>query len=259
LRETESPVSMAEENTMQFTLNASMPALGIVVPPANPTIEPELARLISQEARLFAARLPVMPGTTLEQRNAAYVSHYEAAVGSFGSLSIAAMVIGLTGPSYRLGPVGDDELAVRLSTIAGTSVQTASGAIRAALLAIGAKRLCLFSPYPDWLTAHAVAYWTDAGFSVIQVVKVSEIFRAYELTSEEVRAALDGVDQTKIDAVVMSGTGMLTLPVLVGARAIGTKPLLSSNLCCSWWLSRQGGVPPSELFKTVAPELVAAA
>ena len=40
---------------------------GVLVPPANPTVEPELARCVDSKIALFAARFPVMPGTALEQ------------------------------------------------------------------------------------------------------------------------------------------------------------------------------------------------
>ena len=77
---------------------AKGPALGLVVPPANPTIEPEMARLVPSGARLFATRLPVFPGD-LKDRNRAYLGAYEAAFADFGSLRLQAHVIGLTGPS----------------------------------------------------------------------------------------------------------------------------------------------------------------
>ncbi len=140
---------------------------------------------------LYAARFAVMPGTTLEERNRRYLGQYRDAVKAFGDLALAAMVIGLTGPSYRLLAAGDIELARELTALAGgTPVTTASRAIAEALAALGARRLCLFSPYPDWLTDEAVAYWRDAGHDVVQVVKVSETFRAYQLTNDEIAAAL---------------------------------------------------------------------
>ena len=236
---------------------ASLPALGLIVPSANPTIEPEMARLLPSGARLFATRLPVMPDTTLEQRNRAYIDTYEPAVRSFGSLKLAGAVIGLTGPSYRLGPQRDADLAATLSKAAGSPVETASGAIRLALTAIGARRICLFSPYPAWLTDEAAGYWQAAGCEIAQVVKVSETFRAYELTSDEVAAALHRVDASAIDAIVMSGTGMITLPALA-ARSASGPPLLSSNVCCAWWLMQTASVPPSALFLKAAPSLAAA-
>lgn len=235
------------------------PWAGVLVPPANPSVEPELQRLLMPAMTLYAARFAVMPGTSLEERNRRYLDQYREAVTAFGDLGLAAMVIGLTGPSYRLLSAGDIDLTRELTRIAGgTPVTTASRAIAEALTALGARRLCLFSPYPDWLTAEAVAYWRDAGHDVVQVVKVSETFRAYQLTGDEVAAALSRVDHAAIDATVMSGTGMLTLPSIVAARGTGAGPILSSNLCSAWWLLRTAAqTARSPWFERAAPELAA--
>lgn len=234
------------------------PWAGVLVPPSNPTVEPELAALLAGAATLYAARFPVMPDTTLEQRNRRYLELYRESVLAFGTLDLAAIVIGLTGPSYRLLPDGDRALVRELSAIARRPVITASAAIGDALRALGANRVCLVSPYPAWLTDEAAAYWHAAGHDVVQVVKISETFRAYELRSDEVGEALAAVDHDAIDAVVMSGTGMITLPSIVAARELPTKPILSSNLCCAWWLRANcGAAIRSEAFRRAAPELAA--
>jgi maleate isomerase len=233
----------------------SLPALGLIVPPANPTVEPEMTRLIASGARLFSTRLPVMPNTTLEQRNRAYLDTYLPAAQSFGSLDIKAMIVALTGPSYRLGPQGDAEFCRSLSLQAGVRVETASHAISETLSSLKARRICLFSPYPQWLTDEAAHYWREAGYEITQIVKVSDTFRAYELSTEEVEEALAAVDMTRIDAIVMSGTGMITLPAIAKRAGASVPPFLSSNICCAFWLLRELNIAPGALFRQAAPQL----
>ncbi|WP_158970568.1 maleate cis-trans isomerase family protein [Chachezhania sediminis] len=230
--------------------------VGVLVPPANPTVELELRFLLSETIALHAARFPVMPNTTLDERNQAYLDHYEPCLGAFGAIRLAATIVGLTGPSYRLLPQGDVEQCRRLTAAKGAPVATASLAILDALSALKAKRIALVSPYPEWLTSKAAAFWEAAGYKVAQVVTISEEFRAYELTTSEVVSALSRVNPD-IDAVVMSGTGMLSVPAGLEAAKTSDLPFLSSNLCSAWWLQRETGIPASENLTRCAPRLAA--
>ena len=234
---------------------------GVLVPPSNPSVEPELARCLDGRMTLYASRFPVMPGTTLQERNRRYLDLYRDSVKTFGELALRGIAIGLTGPSYRMKPEGDRALVRDLSAHAGTAVITASAAIDDALASLHARRICLVSPYPQWLTDESVEYWRAAGREVVQVVKISETFRAYALTNAEIGSALASVDTNAVDAIVMSGTGMLTLPAILDAlpRRTAPVPILTSNLCCAWWLLARAGLREgSPLFARAAPELAAA-
>jgi maleate isomerase len=231
--------------------------IGLLSPSANPAVEPEMRHLLPAQAALHVTRLPVMPNTTLEQRNAVYLAAAEQALGSFGALRMDAFILGLTGPSYALAPLEDAAMQDTLSAKAGAPMILASRAIAEALAALGRSRLLLFSPYPGWLTERAERYWAAAGLDLVESFKVSDSFRAYDLTPEEVAEGLAKLSPPADCAVLISGTGAATLDAMEWMQAKVAAPLVSSNLACAFAACRRLGLPATEALRACCPELAA--
>ena len=228
--------------------------VGLLAPSANPAVEPELRHLLPSSAALHVTRLPAMPDTTLEQRNAVYLAAAEAALGAFGALPLDAVAVGITGPSYALAPAEDAALGARLSERAGMPVILAARAIAAALEALGRKRLILFSPYPGWLTERAERYWRAAGYE-LESFKVSDTFRAYEMSPEEVADGLARLNPPADAVVLLSGTGMPTLDPMAWMRERVGVPMLSSNLAVAFAVCEALGVGAAAVMGECCPEL----
>lgn len=232
--------------------------IGLLAPSANPAAEPEMHTLLPPRAALHVTRLPVMPGTTLEQRNDAYPAAIAAALGDFGALALDAVVVGLTGPSYAEAPLDDAAWQDRLAVAAGRPVLLAARAIAEALAVLGRPKLLLFSPYPGWLTDRAERYWRASGLTLVDSFKLSDRFRAYELSPEEVADGLARLAPPADCAVLLSGTGMPTLDAMSWMRERIGVPMLSSNLACAFAVLRRLGLPASATLAECCPELARA-
>ena len=224
--------------------------VGIATPQANPTVEPEMRALLPAQIGVYATRL-THPSPRVEERIDHYVRHMPEAIRSFGSLRLAAFGFGCTGSSYRAGTTLEDELTAAAARDCALPVITAAQALRLALATLGARRIALVSPYPTDLAESGYRYWESAGLEITARLRVDteirDTHRIYEMTSDDALAALRSIELAGADCVVASGTGMPTVRALRAFRRECPLPVLSSNLCLAWALTR-----------AVAPELAPA-
>lgn len=224
--------------------------VGVLVPPGNTTVEPELVAMLPAGISLHASRLPgrveLDTSIGLGERFLGYNATLSESADSFGGLPLDALSYACTGASYLVGPEGEDRLLEDLRRGGAASVNTASLAVDQALSACGAERIALVSPYPQWLTDRAIGYWNARQKVVVGVAPIASVVSIYDITDEEVERAIGSLDLTGVEAVVLSGTGMATLGAISKvADEIGI-PIVSSTSCTAWWLTR-----------TIAPHAIA--
>lgn len=219
--------------------------VAIATPQANPTVEAEMAILLPPRVLRVTTRL-TSTAAAPEERLRDYLSRIGDAVRSFDTLRPGAFGFACTASSYLLderGPVAEVE------TLIGVPVVTAAAAIGEELRLTDARRIALLSPYPPALGEAATAYWRAQGFDPVTLGRAGAVSGdtrgIYALHSKDAGAALDALGHLSVDAILITGTGMPSLP-LIATPPAGAPPIISSNLALARALLRRLGLPPHD-------------
>lgn len=220
--------------------------LGFLLPPGNPTIEPEMMAMVPQGVSLHFNRMVARgtPGALdgQEERNREMVASLPDSVGMLAQVKPDVIVIAHTATSYDLPPGEEAALLARLEKASRVRVTTAFACVAAALNRLGAKRVALGAPYSAETTAKGKAHLEASGFEVVTADNLKGVTNIYDETAERAYRLGRSVDTAKAEAIFLSGTGMPTVSVLEMLEADLGKPAISSNSAMMWHALRLCGV-----------------
>ena len=223
-----------------------MARLGFLIPPGNPTVEPEMHKLAPPGVTVHFDRM-VARGATgshqgQEERNRSQIAHLDENVELIALVKPAVIVLAHTASSYTLGKDGEAKLVERLTKASGIPFITAFGSVLAALAHLGVKRVALGTPYAPDATLKSKAHLEAHGFDVPSHGQLENVKNIYEETPERAAALTRSVDHRDAQAVFLSGVGMPTIEVLGQLERELKKPVLSSASAMMWHALRTAGV-----------------
>lgn len=223
--------------------------IGVVTPQANPTVEPEVALLLPARVSMAVARCTSSGDS--QQRLRDYLEQLGETLGQFDTLGLDAVGFACTGSSYLVDHDVERQLMQSLEERFGYPIISAAAAIDAALKTIGAQRIALACPYPQWLHEAAHQFWSGQGYDIVSTgsaqAAMGDTRSIYALHGDAAASAIGDIFRdVEADALVITGTGMPSLRLVAQLSEEHTVPVLSSNLCLVWQCLQRAGISAGE-------------
>jgi maleate isomerase len=223
--------------------------LGFLIPPGNPTPEPEMMQLVPKGASLHFTRM-VAHGAVgehgqQEERNRTQIAHLDENVALLAMVKPAVIVMAHTAVSYTLGKQGEAELVERMQQKYGIPFVTAFGSVVAALRHLEVEKVAYATPYDEELTKRGAALLQSHGFDVVASGRLPNVKNIYNESAERAYGLGRQVDVPEAQALFLSGVGMPTIDAIAPLETDLAKPVISSTSAMMWNALRIAGVNES--------------
>jgi len=220
--------------------------IGFLVPPGNPTVEPEMAELTPSGVSLHFTRMhaegPAGTHAGQEERNRSQVESIPACVRLLAMVRPSVIALAHTATSYTLGSAREAQLVTEMEAIGGCRFITAFGSVLAALKHLGVQRIAYATPYSAEMTARGAQHLAQCGIGIVNSGHLADVRNIYEENSERAYTIARQVDRPEAEAIFLSGVGMPTLDALQVLEQDTGKPVISAASAMMWHALRSAGV-----------------
>jgi maleate isomerase len=220
--------------------------IGFLVPPGNPTVEPEMMELAPRGVSLHFTRMmadgPAGTHVGQDERNLSQVESIPACVGLLAMVSPKVIVMAHTATSYTLGAEREADLVARMEKLGGARFITAFGSVLAACEHLGVRRIAYATPYSEAMTLKGKSHLEQHRIEVVSHGQLAHVRNIYEENSERAYTIARQVDCPQAQAIFLSGVGMPTLGALQALEDDTGKPVISAASAMMWNALKIAGV-----------------
>jgi maleate isomerase len=218
--------------------------IGLIVLQTDQTIEHEFALLLrNDDVALYHARIPNKTEVTPETLKQMEVDLPVAAALLPARFDLDVIGYCCTSGATMIGEQRVDRILRQIHPSANNSNPLT--ACKAALSALGLKRIALVTPYVPSVTIPMRENLAEAGFQINAVASFhqSDDFVVARISPKSIAMAVEEIgSRDDCDGVFVSCTSLRTLPIIARAEARLGKPIISSNQALAWHLMRLTGL-----------------
>lgn len=232
--------------------------LGVILPSLNVTTEPEYYKMIPEGVTVHTARMLFEKET--EETYVHLIDDVPRAATLLSHAQVHALAFACTSGSLFGGLGYDQEIISTMKKYTYCPCTTTSTAVVEALKTMGIKKVCVGTPYSEWINPLEQKFLESSGFEVVSMRSiledVKEVFgNIPDETGPQVSFLVNAVPPQRVyefaiskvyrngcDGIFLSCMGFPTLGVVEVLEKDLGKPVISSNQATLWKLLRMAGV-----------------
>lgn len=216
---------------------------GLVVLSTDLTSEGDLNRLLAlDQVSIHVSRVAFENPTTPENLRKMAPRLTEAVDLLIPGEALRAICYSCTAASVS---IGDSEVAAAVNRARpNVPVVTPTVAARLALLALGARKIAVLTPYLEQTTEPMVDYFSNHGFAVTRThcFGLEDDRDMARISVQSIVEAALAVDTEDADALFLSCTALQAVGAIALIEEKSGKPVVTSNQACAWAMARLGGL-----------------
>jgi maleate isomerase len=222
---------------------------GVIVPSTNTVVEHDYnmvgpAGVTFHTGRMHIERPAMDSDEHFEDVIAQIRASLQTAVRDVLTCKPDYMVMGMSAETFWDGVGGNARFEQRVREQSGLEVSTGATACRAALEALGAKKIAVLSPYQPVADGQVTGYFEEAGFPVVRFkgLRCPSATAIAEVPEAVLIDALRKLDGPDVDALVQVGTNLSMVRLADEAERWLGKPVLAINAVTLWHALRANGI-----------------
>jgi maleate isomerase len=213
--------------------------IGVMVPSTNTTFEADFQLVAPRHVTIHGQRLWLTNDAEGQASYDRMNGEIETGARYLATAKVDVVAYGCTTGSFYRGPGYDHKMLDTIRNAAGVPAVAAAPAVVEALRHLGARRVSVATPYPEWNNQRLRAYLEACGFEVLNVEGEPRAAAAgnqgiNDQDPEDVVAFASRACRPEADALLCSCTAWRSVEAAGELERRTGKPVVTSNQASIW-------------------------